>query len=83
MLYGTSLGCHSNLVQWLPYYSHLTDAKDIEELAAESQPLNPGHVMAKPTHLTVVGDLTLLTLNPALLALPWAPPAIRGYPTGA
>ena len=50
---------------------------------AESQPLNPGHVMAKPTHLTVVGDLTLLTLNPALLALPWAPPAIRGHPAGA
>ena len=33
MLYGTSLGCRSNLVQWLLYYSYLTDAKDIEELA--------------------------------------------------
>lgn len=39
--------------------------------------------MAKPTQLTVVGDSTLLILNPALLALPWAAPAIRGHPTGA
>ena len=33
MPYGTSLGRHTNLVQWLLYYSHLTDVKDIGELA--------------------------------------------------
>ena len=58
-------------------------SKILGNLPAESQPLNPGHVMAKPTHLTAVRDLTLLTRNPGLLALRWAAPAIRGYPTGA
>ena len=45
--------------------------------------MNPGHLMAKPTHLTTAGDLTLLTRNAVLSALPLAAPAIRGYAAGA